>query len=58
MNRVTETASMRVSNGTNLKPVPPVFFNKIMKIGKYKYSVRKGGVSGSRVLVLRQDGKC
>jgi hypothetical protein len=36
MNRVVETTSMRESNGTNLKPIPPIlFFNKRMKIRKY-----------------------
>jgi len=37
-NRVTETTNMGQSNGTNLKPVPPIyiyFFNKLMKIRKY-----------------------
>jgi len=36
VNRVTETTNMGESNGTNLKPVPPIlFFNKLVKIGKY-----------------------
>ena len=36
LNRVTETTNMGKSNGTNLKPIPPIlFFNKLMKIGQY-----------------------
>ena len=33
---VTETTNMGESNGTNLKPIPPIiFFIKLMKIAKY-----------------------
>jgi len=36
VNRVTETTNTGESNGTNLNPIPPIlFFNKLMKIGKY-----------------------
>jgi len=35
-NRVTETTNMGESNGTNLKQIAPIlFFNKLIKIGKY-----------------------
>jgi hypothetical protein len=33
-NSVTQTMNMDESNGTNLKPIPPIlFFNKLMNIG-------------------------
>jgi hypothetical protein len=36
VNRVTGTTHIGESNGTNLKPIPTIlFFNKLMKIGKY-----------------------
>jgi len=36
VNRVTESTNTGESNGTNLKPIPPILFlNKPMKIGKY-----------------------
>ena len=58
-NRVTETTNMGESNGTNLKPIPPIlFFNKLMKITKYYYPVRTAGVRGRGVLVRRADGEC
>jgi len=56
---VTQTTHMGQSNGTNLKPISPIlFFNKLMKIGKYQYSVWTAGVRGCGVLVCRTEGKC
>jgi hypothetical protein len=49
---------MGESNGINLKPIPPIlFFNKLMKIGKYYYSIWTAGVRGRGVLVLHPHGK-
>jgi hypothetical protein len=58
VSRVTETTDMEESDGTNLKPIPPIlFFNKLMKIAKYKYSIRTAGVRCRGVLVRRMEGK-
>jgi hypothetical protein len=58
-NGVTETTNMGESNHTNPKQVTTIlFFNKLMKIGKYYYSVRTAGVRGRGVILRRTDGKC
>jgi len=50
---------MEEYDGTNLKPIPPIlFFNNLMKIAKYKYSIRTAGVRRRRVLVCCVEGKC
>jgi len=55
----TETTNMKESDGTNLKPIPPMLFSyKLMKIGKYKYSVLTAGLRHSGVLVYCREGKC
>jgi hypothetical protein len=49
---------MEESNGTNLKPIPPIlFFNKLMKIAEYWYSPQTAGARGCGVIVLLADGK-
>ena len=59
MNRVTETTNMGQSNGTNLKPVPPIlFFHNLMKFRKYSYSSQTAGLKDHRVLVRCMEGKC
>jgi hypothetical protein len=59
LNRVTENTTMGESNGTTLKPLPPIFLlNKLMQFGKYKYCGRTAGVRGRRVLGRLAEGKC
>ena len=57
VNRVTETTNMEESDGTNLKPKPPIlFFNKLMKVRKYKYSFWTAGMRCHGVLVHHTEG--